>query len=100
MCCLYLLIVQLLYYIWCLQLHNLTLTESLTDNPCKFAIGSGTVGNWDYYYIMETSSADIKNEWVEKIKKFLLRDLEMMKGVVINIITLITNLISYLQLIT
>lgn len=61
-----------------LQLHNLTLTESLTDSPSKFAVGSG---NSDRYYILEAPSPEIKGEWTEGIKKILLRDLDMMKGV-------------------
>ena len=40
------------------------------------------MGNWDRYYIMEAPSAEIKEEWMECIKKILLKDLEMMKGVV------------------
>ena len=63
-----------------MQLHNLTLTESLTDSPSKFAVASGSTGNWDRYYVMEAPSAEIKEEWMECIKKILLKDLEMMKG--------------------
>lgn len=45
-------------------------------------MASGSTGNWDRYYIMEAPSAEIKEEWMECIKKILLKDLEMMKGVV------------------
>ena len=43
-------------------------------------MASGTSGNWDRYYILEAPSTEIKEEWMECIKKILLKDLEMMKG--------------------
>jgi len=62
------------------QLHNLTLTESLSDSCCKFAVNSGGTATSDHYYIIEAHSAELKEEWVEGIKKILLKDMEMLKS--------------------
>lgn len=58
----------------------MTLTEKEADNPNRFAIGTGQIGDWDKYYIFEAATSEKKQEWVRTIKDILNQQFEMLKG--------------------
>uniref|UniRef100_A0A1X7TP97 Uncharacterized protein n=1 Tax=Amphimedon queenslandica TaxID=400682 RepID=A0A1X7TP97_AMPQE len=63
-----------------LKVHNMTLTEKQADSPCRFAVGTGQIGDWDKYYILEASSTEKKQEWIRTIKEILNQQFEMLKA--------------------
>ena len=65
-----------------LKIQNLTLTEKEGDYPCGFALGTGPIGNWDQYYLLEASSPEKKQQWVLAIKDMLNQQFELLKGTV------------------
>ena len=62
------------------QVHSMTLTEKQGDHPYRFAIGTGQIGDWEQFYIMEANSAERKQQWVVAIKEILRQQFEMLKG--------------------
>ena len=63
----------------------MTLTEKEADNPNRFAIGTGQIGDWDKYYIFEAPTSEKKQEWVRTIKDILNQQFEMLKGKYLHI---------------
>ena len=62
----------------------MTLTEKQGDHPCRFAIGTGQIGDWEQFYVLEASSPDRKQQWVVAIKEILNQQFEMLKGINIS----------------
>lgn len=58
----------------------MTLTEKQADSPCRFAVGTGQIGDWDKYYILEASNTEKKQDWIRTIKEILNQQFEMLKG--------------------
>jgi kalirin len=63
-----------------LKVHNMTLTEKQADNPCRFTVGTGQIGDWDKFYILEASTSEKKQEWIKTIKEILNQQFEMLKA--------------------
>ena len=63
-----------------LKVHSLTLAEKEGDNPARFAVGTGPIGSWDQYYVLEASSMEKKQLWVQAIKDILQRQFELLKA--------------------
>ena len=63
-----------------LKVHSLTVAEKQGDNPCRFAVGTGPIGTWDQYYVLEASSPERKQQWVVAIKEILKQQFELLKG--------------------
>ena len=63
-----------------LKVHSLTVAEKQGDNPCRFAVGTGPIGTWDQYYVLEASSPERKQQWVVAIKDILKQQFELLKG--------------------
>lgn len=51
-----------------LKVHSLSVAEKEGDSPNRFAVGTGTVGSWDQYYLLEAVSAEKKQEWLKALK--------------------------------
>lgn len=76
----------------------MTLTEKEADNPNRFAIGTGQIGDWDKYYIFEAPTSEKKQEWVRTIKDILNQQFEMLKGSThTNVLGFILNMSSALK---
>lgn len=58
----------------------MTLTEKQADSPCRFAVGTGQIGDWDKFYILEASNTEKKQDWIRTIKEILNQQFEMLKG--------------------
>ena len=64
-----------------LKFQTLSLTEKEGDNPCRFAVGTGPINNWEQYYQLEASSPEQKQQWVLTIKDILKQQFELLRGV-------------------
>ncbi len=62
------------------QIHSLSVAEKEGDNPCRFAVGTGSVESWEQYYVLEAASAEKKEQWVQSIKEILKGQFELLKG--------------------
>ena len=58
----------------------MTLTEKQGDHPCRFAVGTGQIGDWEQFYVLEASTPDRKHHWVRAIKEILNQQFELLKG--------------------
>ena len=63
-----------------LKVHSLSVAEKEGDSPNRFAVGTGTVGAWDQYYLLEASSVEKKQEWVQALKDIIKEQYELLKG--------------------
>lgn len=63
-----------------LKVHSLSVAEKEGDNPCRFAVGTGPIGSWDQYYVLEAGSPEKKQQWVQAIKDILKQQFELLKG--------------------
>ena len=64
-----------------LKVHSLLVAEKEGDHPNRFAVGTGVVGDWDQYYLLEASSVEKKQEWLQALKDIMKRQFELLKGV-------------------
>ena len=62
------------------QIHSLSVAEKEGDNPCRFAVGTGSVESWEQYYVLEATSAEKKEQWVQSIKDILKGQFELLQG--------------------
>ena len=62
------------------QIHSLSVAEKEGDNPCRFAVGTGSVESWEKYYVLEAGSAEKKEQWVQSIKDILKGQFELLLG--------------------
>ena len=62
------------------QVHSLSVAEKEGDNPSRFAVGTGPIGSWDQYYVLEASSPEKKQQWVRNIKDILKGQFELLRG--------------------
>ncbi len=62
------------------QIHSLSVAEKEGDNPCRFAVGTGSVESWEQYYVLEATSPEKKEQWVQSIKEILKGQFELLKG--------------------
>ncbi len=62
------------------QIHSLSVAEKEGDNPCRFAVGTGSVESWEQYYVLEAATAEKKEQWVQSIKEILKGQFELLKG--------------------
>ena len=66
-----------------LKIHSLSVAEREGDNPCRFAIRTspmGKIDSWDQHYILEASSPEKKNEWVDALKDILKQQFALLEG--------------------
>ncbi|CAI8043349.1 Kalirin [Geodia barretti] len=63
-----------------LKVHSLSIVEKQDDSPSKFAVGTGPINSWDQYYVLEASSPEKKQVWVEAIKKILQQQFQLLKA--------------------
>jgi len=63
-----------------LKIHNLALAEKEGDSPCRFAVGTGQIGLWDQFYILDAGTAEKKQLWLTTIKDILKQQFELLKG--------------------
>lgn len=63
-----------------LKVYSLSVAEKEGDNPNRFAVGTGTVGDWDQYYLLEASSVEKKQEWLEALKDIMKGQFDLLKG--------------------
>ena len=66
-----------------LKIHSLSIAEREGDNPCRFAVGTspmGKIDSWDQYYILEASTPEKKNEWVDALKDILKQQFALLEG--------------------
>lgn len=63
-----------------LKVHSLSVAEKEGDSPNRFAVGTGTVGDWDQYYLLEASSAETKQKWLQALKDIMKGQYELLKG--------------------
>lgn len=63
-----------------LKVHKMTITEKQDDSPCRFVVGTGQIGDWEQYYILEAASPEKKQEWVKNIKEILNQQFQMLKA--------------------
>ena len=63
-----------------LKVHNLSLAEKEGDSPVRFAVGTGPIGSWDQFYILEAGTVEKKQHWLQTIKNILKQQFELLKG--------------------
>ena len=63
-----------------LKIHNLALAEKEGDSPNRFAVGTGQIGLWDQYYILDAGTVEKKQQWLLALKEILKQQFEMLKG--------------------
>ena len=63
-----------------LNVHSLSLTEKEGDNPNRFAVGTGIVGEWDQYYLLEAATAEKKQEWLQALKDIMKEQFHLLQG--------------------
>ena len=63
-----------------LKVHSLSVAEKEGDSPNRFAVGTGTVGAWEQYYLLEASSVEKKQEWVQALKAITKGQYQLLKG--------------------
>ena len=63
-----------------LKVHNLSLAEKEGDSPVRFAVGTGPIGSWDQFYILEAGTVEKKQHWLQVIKDILKQQFELLKG--------------------
>lgn len=56
------------------------MAEKEGDYPNRFAVGTGTVGDWDQYYLLEAPSVEKKQEWLEALKDIMKGQFDLLKG--------------------
>lgn len=63
-----------------LKVHRISVAEKQGDNPNRFAVGTGTVGEWDQYYLLEANTYERKMEWVHALKDLMKGQFELLSG--------------------
>ena len=63
-----------------LKVHSLFLAEKQADNPSRFAVGTGPIADSEQYYVLEASSVEKKQQWVQAIKDILQQQFQLLKG--------------------
>ena len=63
-----------------LKVHSLSVAEKEGDSPNRFAVGTGTVGAWDQYYLFEATSAEKKQEWLQALKDIMKGQYDLLQG--------------------
>lgn len=63
-----------------LKVHSLSVAEKEGDSPNRFAVGTGTVGAWDQYYLFEAASAEKKQEWLQALKDIMKGQYDLLQG--------------------
>ncbi len=70
----------LFVFIDSLKVHSLSVAEKEGDSPTRFAVGTGTVGSWDQYYLLEASTVEKKQKWVQALKDIMKGQFELLQG--------------------
>ncbi len=63
-----------------LKVYSLSVAEKEGDEPNRFAVGTGTVGDWDQYYLLEAPTVEKKQEWLEVLKDIMKGQFDLLKG--------------------
>ena len=63
-----------------LRVYSLSVAEKEGDEPNRFAVGTGTVGEWDQYYLLEAPTVEKKQEWLEALKDIMKGQFDLLKG--------------------
>lgn len=63
-----------------LKVHSLLVAEKEGDNPNRFAVGTGTSNDWEQYYLLEASSAEKKQSWLQALKDIMKGQYDLLQG--------------------
>ncbi len=79
-----------------LKVHSLSVAEKEGDSPTRFAVGTGTVGSWDQYYLLEASTVEKKQKWVQALKDIMKGQFELLQGMYVCVYACIwSHIIKY-----